>query len=124
MRNNNINQKQLAEVLNMSGAAVSKLLSGNENLSIKRMVEISDKLQFNIAIVKNDNSRINISIDKNNAEKILENNPNKSNIFNVKEYLSLRTDQIITDYYDYNNNKCCSEYCEKQFNALKGICNL
>ena len=52
MENKNIKtKKQLAKLLNMSSPAVTKLLSGNGNISIKQMVEISEKLGFEFKIV-------------------------------------------------------------------------
>ena len=44
-------KKQLAELLKISPAAVTNLLSGNENISLKRMVEIANKLDFEVKIV-------------------------------------------------------------------------
>jgi transcriptional regulator with XRE-family HTH domain len=99
MRKNNINQKQLAGILNISNAAISKLLNGKENFSIKRMVEITDKLGFNIAIVKNDETKVNISIDKNNAQLMLNSVINKSEIEDVKDFLSYKTDKIINLHF-------------------------
>jgi transcriptional regulator with XRE-family HTH domain len=52
LRENTISKTELARKLNISNAAVSKLLKGNENVSIKRMASITSLLGIDITIQK------------------------------------------------------------------------
>lgn len=89
MEENNCNQSQLAERLNMSGAAISKLLKGNKNISIKRMTKIAHKLGFNISIARQYDNSMNIPINEKLLKKLAENyNQRENKEQNITDYLS------------------------------------
>ena len=87
MVKNNVNQTKLAKVLNISNAAVSKLLGGNENISIKRMVEISDKLGFEISIREIHKNKISLTKEVNDSTEHFYATPrNLSGIENTQKF--------------------------------------
>ncbi|NLA50665.1 Uncharacterized conserved small protein [Oligella ureolytica] len=54
MKEENLNQKQLAEILEVSPAYVSKLLAGNQNLTLNTMIRYARKLgrEFSFDLTK------------------------------------------------------------------------
>ncbi len=50
MKNKNITRTQLAEKLQVSPAAVSKVLNGNPNFTIKTLLQLADALNLNLDI--------------------------------------------------------------------------
>lgn len=112
MDKHNLNQKELAKKLEMSNAAVSKLLSGNENISIKRMVEVGHKLGFNISIAEDtiiDNYKNNI---KNLREKsfldILDKQYLETDNKEEHDYL-IPLSKIISESIELRNSKGMSQ---------------
>lgn len=52
METNGINRTELAERLGVSPQYVSRLLSGHENLSLKSLANINEKLDIDIFLIK------------------------------------------------------------------------
>jgi transcriptional regulator with XRE-family HTH domain len=49
MKEKNLNKKQLAELMNVSPAYITKLLRGNTNFTIETLAKISKVCEFNIS---------------------------------------------------------------------------
>lgn len=66
MKEENLNQKQLAEILEVSPAYVSKLLAGNQNLTLNTMIRYARKLgrEFSFDLTKHKNQD-NAAVQKN-----------------------------------------------------------
>lgn len=50
MKDKNIKRKQLAEILKVSPAAVSKILNGNSNFTIRTLLSLADALKTELKI--------------------------------------------------------------------------
>jgi transcriptional regulator with XRE-family HTH domain len=56
MKGRDINRKKLAETLNVSPAAVSKILNGNSNFTIRTLLSLADALKTELKIEFKENS--------------------------------------------------------------------
>jgi len=98
MKTHNINRKKLADKLGCSTAYITKLLRGNQNLTLKKLLEVSLAL----------NSKIKIEIGD---EQVLLNYCN-----NYKEISEIPfNEEKIKVINNYFSNKQNSEYREKNY---------
>ena len=68
MKEDNLNQKQLAELLEVSPAYVSKLLAGNQNLTLNTMIRYARKLGREFSFdLKKAKDHDNAAVHKNKA---------------------------------------------------------
>lgn len=68
LKENNINQKQLAEMIEVSPQYVNKILKGNENLSLETIAKIESALNINLIEI----SSFDNTIDKIQAKIVYE----------------------------------------------------
>jgi len=55
MKEKNINRSRLAEILNVSPAAVTKILNGNSNFTLRTLLSLSDALDSELTVQLRDN---------------------------------------------------------------------
>lgn len=78
MEENNISKVSLSKKLNISRSAVSQLLNGKPNITLKKMVEISEAIGFEFEIIpKYINSNITLSSKENINEYYITGSYNK-----------------------------------------------
>lgn len=108
-KNNNISQKELAEILGVKQAMISKLESGSYNISIKSLINISKKLT-------DKNNSFNVNLFKKIYEKILENN-NEQNYIKMK-YNNIFPFNSLNNKYTYSKSYNIKSDEEKNYEYI------
>ena len=71
MKDKNIKRKQLAEVLKVSPAAVSKILNGNSNFTIRTLLSLADALKTELKIEFKEKGIATFDVDYTTASQAI-----------------------------------------------------
>ncbi len=72
MKDKNIKRKQLAEALKVSPAAVSKILNGNSNFTIRTLLSLADALKTELKIEFKEKGISTFDVDYTTASQAIE----------------------------------------------------